>query len=192
MTWSGWTPSTSSSQPALDHDDEARPLLRTMTGFERNEADNPFAFTQTQVGKLLYDPKNLAALRAMGGLLGLTIGLRTDVHAGLSPDEDTLYRQVTLEDVWHALDDQQNSGFDGNLISTSATNDDTRESHVDSTSNGSAVATDYSTMRGLNSKQHPKLFTDRRQFFGENIIPVRPQKSIFELMWIALQDKVLV
>jgi hypothetical protein len=28
--------------------------------------------------------------------------------------------------------------------------------------------------------------------FGENTIPMRPQKGILELMWIALHDKVLV
>jgi P-type Ca2+ transporter type 2C len=163
-----------------------------MTGFGSNEADNPFAFTPIQVGELLYDPKNLAALRAMGGLLGLTRGLRTDVNMGLSPDEDVLEGQVTLEGVWNELEDHQDSAFDGNPIVATHFNDDARESHAELTNNGSAIAADQRALLSANSKRHLKLFTDRRRVFGENVIPVRPQKSIFELMWIALHDKVLV
>ena len=40
--------------------------------------------------------------------------------------------------------------------------------------------------------QSNTLFRDRRRVFGENKIPIRPPKSILELMWIALHDKVLV
>ena len=35
-------------------------------------------------------------------------------------------------------------------------------------------------------------FSDRRRVFGENKIPVRPPKNIFQLMWIAMHDKVIV
>jgi len=33
---------------------------------------------------------------------------------------------------------------------------------------------------------------DREQFFGRNVLPKRKPKSIFQLMWIALQEKILV
>ena len=35
-------------------------------------------------------------------------------------------------------------------------------------------------------------FQDREQFFGRNVLPKRKPKSIFQLMWIALQEKILV
>ncbi|KAF9937658.1 plasma membrane calcium [Modicella reniformis] len=35
-------------------------------------------------------------------------------------------------------------------------------------------------------------FADREQYFGRNVLPKRKPKSIFELMWIALQEKILI
>ncbi|KAG0275262.1 hypothetical protein BGZ95_009013 [Linnemannia exigua] len=35
-------------------------------------------------------------------------------------------------------------------------------------------------------------FADREEFFGKNVLPKRKPKSIFELMWIALQEKILI
>lgn len=59
---------------------------------------NPFAFSPGQLNKLL-NPKSLAAFKALGGLIGLERGLRTDVVAGLSVDEIGLDGQVTFEDA---------------------------------------------------------------------------------------------
>ena len=33
---------------------------------------------------------------------------------------------------------------------------------------------------------------DRQRIFGQNILPRRPIKSLLQLMWLALKDKVLV
>ncbi|KAF9130253.1 plasma membrane calcium, partial [Mortierella sp. 14UC] len=35
-------------------------------------------------------------------------------------------------------------------------------------------------------------FADREEFFGKNVLPMRKPKSIFQLMWIALQEKILI
>ncbi|KAF9174725.1 hypothetical protein BGX21_009439 [Mortierella sp. AD011] len=35
-------------------------------------------------------------------------------------------------------------------------------------------------------------FADRRQYFGQNVLPQRKPKTIFELMWMALQEKILI
>lgn len=35
-------------------------------------------------------------------------------------------------------------------------------------------------------------FADREHYFGRNVLPKRKPKSIFELMWIALQEKILI
>ncbi|KAF4433742.1 Calcium-transporting ATPase 2 [Fusarium acutatum] len=59
---------------------------------------NNFAFTPSQLHRLL-TAKNISALRAFGGLLGLAAGLRTDISAGLSADETTLDGTVTLDEA---------------------------------------------------------------------------------------------
>jgi len=35
-------------------------------------------------------------------------------------------------------------------------------------------------------------FVDREEYFGRNVLPKRKPKSIFQLMWDALQEKILV
>jgi Ca2+-transporting ATPase len=44
----------------------------------------------------------------------------------------------------------------------------------------------------LPMKQPPDRFADRRQVFGINKLPEKKLKSIWELMWIAYNDKVLI
>lgn len=39
---------------------------------------------------------------------------------------------------------------------------------------------------------HSALMEDRKRVFGENVLPQRTSKSLLALMWLALQDKVLV
>ncbi|KAG0206832.1 hypothetical protein BGX28_001817 [Mortierella sp. GBA30] len=38
----------------------------------------------------------------------------------------------------------------------------------------------------------PASLEDREQFFGRNVLPKRKPKTIFQLMWMALQDKILI
>jgi Ca2+-transporting ATPase len=61
-------------------------------------ANNPFAFTPGQLGKM-FDPKSLPAFYALGGLAGLEKGLRSDRKAGLSVDEAHLNNAVSFEDA---------------------------------------------------------------------------------------------
>jgi P-type Ca2+ transporter type 2C len=164
-------------------------------------ADNPFAFTKKQLGKSLYDPKNLNLLRAMMGVAGLAMGLRVDLNQGLSPDEGSLDGQVTLEDVWRRFETTEEDGslgigdrVNGNLIAHS-------ESQVTRGAENMASEHPHPSsrrffMRLLMRKPKPpsiiRNFTDRRLVFGENRIPVRPLRNIFQLVWIALHDKIIV
>jgi Ca2+-transporting ATPase len=121
--------------------------------------DNKFAFSPGQLGKLI-NPKNLSALRALGGITGLEKGLRTDLKAGLSVDETTLDGQVTFEDATGVLD--------RNAVT------------IDPPEPGKpAAARDDS-------------FKDRVRVFKDNRLPERKSKSLLQLMWIALMDKVLL
>jgi len=104
--WSGWTPSPSTDVHGSDFGDmniEVHTLPELSLESTGDQDPIPFAFTKTQVGKRLYDPKDLSFLGAIGGLEGLSLGLQVDLSKGLSPDEDILDVPVTLEDVWRTL-----------------------------------------------------------------------------------------
>lgn len=127
--------------------------------------DNKFAFSPGQLNKLL-NPKSLAAFHALGGLAGLERGLRTDSRSGLSLDEAYLDGAISFEE---------------------ATKSDVREQVPKTVSRTSSI-----------DSRHPALdhgenaFADRRRIFGDNRLPERKIKSIWELAWIAYNDKVLI
>lgn len=143
-----------------------------------NSAESPFAFTVEQLAKL-HDPKDLNVLRAMHGLRGLCMGLQTDVSRGLSRDEDILDERVTIENIRQILEPNTNIGSVG-----------LDNKNMESTSTG--VLNPRPTRLSLNFYGDPQSFRDRTRVFGKNRIPVRKAKNIFELMWMVLQDKVLV
>ena len=131
--------------------------------------DNSFAFTPGQLGRL-YMPKSHAALKALGGLRGLEIGLRTDRRAGLSLDETSLDGRVTFE---QAVNHQAGDGGEHG----------SREAPLaPTTTNGTAHAGD---LKG-------DAFKERKRVFKDNRLPVKKTKNIFQLMWIAFMDKVLL
>lgn len=190
--WSGWTP-TPATEPSSEFGDisiDMRALLSAHEESDSAQTDNPFAFTESQVGKQLYDPKNLEVLRAMEGLEGLTMGLRTDVKRGLSPDEDILDGCVTLEDMWSAFESPwRHRDVTGPNIVCHDIESVGTENWAE---RDAGLIANIGASRESKSQQRPKLFQDRRRIFGENKIAVRPMKNIFQLMWIALHDKILV
>ncbi|KAJ5937805.1 ATPase P-type K/Mg/Cd/Cu/Zn/Na/Ca/Na/H-transporter [Penicillium verhagenii] len=124
--------------------------------------NNKFAFSPGQLNKLL-NPKSFAAFRALGGMRGLEKGLRTNVQSGLSVDETTLDGAVSFEDA----------------TTTSTTTK--ASSPIDSPSGTDAIVT-----------ESDQSFGDRRRVYGTNILPERKLKTIWELAWIAYNDKVLI
>ena len=125
--------------------------------------NNPFAFTPGQMGKL-YNPKSLGAFHALGGLAGLEKGLRTDRNSGLSVDEKSMHGRITFENA----------------------------TAVDSPSSDS-TAMDEPEMAGkMADDTGSGTYDDRKRIFGDNKLPQKKAKSIFELMWLAYNDKVLI
>ncbi|KAK7538187.1 uncharacterized protein J3D65DRAFT_621249 [Phyllosticta citribraziliensis] len=124
--------------------------------------DNRFAFTPGQLGKL-YNPKSLGAFHALGGLTGLERGLRTDRKSGLSVDEQTLEGTISFEE---ATAPQAHSKKDI----------DHRPGTSDSEKSG----------------VKPGVFVDRTRIFSDNRLPEKKAKSIWELAWMAYNDKVLI
>lgn len=60
--------------------------------------NNPFAFSPGQMSKM-YNPKNHAAFHALGGLVGLEKGLRSDITSGLSLEEQSLSGSVSFDEA---------------------------------------------------------------------------------------------
>ncbi|KAF4124368.1 P-type Ca2+ transporter type 2C [Geosmithia morbida] len=132
--------------------------------------NNPFAFTPGQLVKM-YDPKSLAAFYRLGGLEGLEKGLRTDRKAGLSIDEQRLDGRVSFEEA-------------------------TGEASLDAAAPAAPTAetTPLSLPRAATAAASgsAKQFEDRLRVFHDNRIPERKGKNLLQLMWLTMQDKVLV
>ena len=110
----------------------------------------------------LINPKSLGAFHALGGLPGIEKGLRTDRKSGLSSDEETLDGAVSFEEATAVESPSQYSQA------------------------STAVNANTSSPKGSGS------FTDRKRVFNDNRLPGRKAKSIFQLMWMAYNDKVLI
>ena len=132
-----------------------------------NVENNPFAFSPTQLSKLI-NPKSYSALLALGGLSGLEKGLRTDIRAGLSVDEERLTGFISFEEAKGAA----SGGMSSN------------EKSQPGPQRTSTVRIYHETKQSA--------FVDRKRVFGDNRLPERKSKSIWRLAWIALQDKLLI
>jgi Ca2+-transporting ATPase len=157
-----------------DDDDPLRPHGADNPA-EFNIENNVFAFSPGQLGKL-YNPKSHAALKALGGMSGLEYGLRTDRKAGLSIDETTLDGVVTFR---QAIDHHRQPEPGGKETLQGP------EPIEPTTTNGTTANLDPKDLKSSS-------YADRRRVFGNNTLPAKKAKNIFQLMWIAFLDKVLL
>ncbi|KAI4227594.1 MAG: hypothetical protein L6R36_002295 [Xanthoria steineri] len=156
--------STVHSNDNVMNDEEAlKPDPGTEADFEVD--DNKFAFVPGQLSKLL-NPKSFSAFHALGGLKGIEKGLRTDRNAGLSVDEKFLDGTVTFDTAVAAAGSLEPKA-PGRAMTRSST---------------TATA----------ARQTDDLFADRKRIFKDNRLPEKKAKSIFELAWLAYNDKVLI
>ena len=164
----------------------ARPAVLDL----KEEADlnvEPFAFKPLQLASLV-DPKSLENLENLGGVDGLLRGLGTNRLHGLStkpappsqlgsPDPKSI-NAVTSYGV-------EMSPPKPNILITSPAG--VHEGLQSTASLGGA-----SGVGRLASGANEATIDDRQRIYGHNILPQRPSKSLLRLMWLALQDKVIV
>ena len=154
-----------SNDNIINDEDALKPNPETEIHFQVE--DNKFAFSPGQLSKLV-SPKSFAAFYALGGLTGLERGLRTDRLAGLSLDEKSLDGTVSFDQAIAASPQNKDSDeVRGRLVSRTTTSGTSRELGSDS-------------------------FMDRKRIFKGNHLPEKKAKSIFELAWLAYNDKVLI
>lgn len=158
---------TAQRNDELLNDEEAlKPDPGTEDDFEVE--DNKFAFSPGQLSKLL-NPKSLGAFHAMGGLRGLEKGLRTDRLSGLSRDEEFLDGAVSFDEAKTASEDATPPK---GMVQRSLTRTSTRAT--------------------MSKQQSENSFSDRKRIFKDNRLPEKKAKSIFQLAWMAYNDKVLI
>jgi Ca2+-transporting ATPase len=147
----------------LDDKDALRPDPGTEADFEVE--NNKFAFSPGQLGKML-NPKSLAAFYALGGLDGIEKGLRTDRNAGLSMDEQHLDGAVTFEEATTPKSSQ--------------------------TPSKSSAEKGFQRSDTTHAGDSKEAYADRKRVFSDNRLPERKPKTIFQLAWMAYNDKVLI
>lgn len=153
-----------SQDPLLSDEDALKPDPGTEGDFVVE--NNPLAFSPGQLTKL-FNPKSLGAFHALGGLRGLEKGLRTDRLSGLSVDEKKLDGSISFEEATSlGPEELESKGQDARTLTRTAT---TGTIHM-----------------------HDDSFLDRKRVFSDNILPEKKAKSIFELAWLAYNDKVLI
>lgn len=129
----------------------------------------PFSFKPYELAHML-DPKNLDTLASFGGVAGLLKGLGTNAERGLStsgtapPDSNppASSPQYAEKDAVPAI------------MLTAPSGDTTTANQTESSDTFKATV------------------DDRKRVYGENVLPTRASKSLLQLMWMALKDKVLV
>ncbi|KAI7875652.1 PMCA-type calcium-translocating P-type ATPase [Lichtheimia hyalospora FSU 10163] len=135
-----------------------------------NDSSNLFAFVPSQLSALM-DPKNLPLLHAFGGLQGVAKGLHVDLQTGLVPNQK-IQNHVTMNDLQPA---------------STTSNSGPPEPRIRHRS-----MTVLSTATGATRTEPATAFPQRVAVFGDNVLPEVKAKSIFQLMWMAFQDKTLI
>ena len=133
----------------------------------------PFHFKPYQLAHML-DPKSLEALVSVGGIKGLLRGLGTDAERGLSTEDAS----TRIQEI-HGL-------------GSGASHSEKSHHHEKPPE---IVLTEPSGNVGAPSDDRSAFaasFDDRRRVYGNNILPTRISKTLLQLMWTALKDKVLV
>jgi P-type Ca2+ transporter type 2C len=173
---------TSISNTELIKDGEALRSPRRSpgaAGSKAKENKRKFAFTPEQLGRLVNPNKSLPEFYAFGGLAGLEYGLRTDRRSGLSLEETVLDDRVFS----HGANDNLVPG--DTEISTSKEDEEAALAPRAITR-----ATTWITSGRLH--EHDGAFADRKRVFLDNTIPTKKPLNIFQLMWMAYNDFVLL
>ncbi|KAJ2926822.1 hypothetical protein H1R20_g10267, partial [Candolleomyces eurysporus] len=133
---------------------------------------SPFAFKPYQLAHML-DPKNLDTLAGFGGAVGLLRGLGTNAERGLTT--------------------QQVGAGEG---ASQRHDSDTQYAEKEKVPEIMLTAPSGQTVTATPQDEDPHAskapMEDRKRVYGENVLPTRPSKTLLQLMWMALKDKVLV
>jgi len=136
----------------------------------------------------LVDPKSLETLESVGGIDALLCGLGTRPTRGCSAEPGSSPAHLASPDPTLQP-----------FTVSHATDKDPPRSDIMVTSPGgepkglrSTVSLGGDVPAGSSEEVHTTSIEDRHRIFGQIVLPQRPSKSLLQLMWLALKDKVLV
>ena len=144
----------------------------------------PFNFKPYQLAHML-DPKCVDTLIAFNGIDGLLRGLGVNPDTGLATkpqlpnSPETTSRKLSLGAGEGASQRHDPVNMPAAQYSNNA---------------GPAIiiTSPDETPSGNDSPAFLATLEDRRRVYGENVLPIRISKTLLQLMWAALKDKVLV
>nr|CAG8460801.1 2678_t:CDS:2 [Entrophospora candida] len=157
--------SIKSNDDKCNHDDNNNNNDHSSSDVEPSQ--QPFPFTPHLLYHL-FDQKNLRLLKIFGGTDGIIKGLHTNIETGLSNDEIAPLDPIPLDTI------------------SEITNNDDAE-YLERFKSEKSTATPI-----IITDQQPTYFYQRKMAFGTNVLPPKKTKSIFMLMWMAMQEKILV
>jgi Ca2+-transporting ATPase len=146
----------------------------------------PFRFKPYELAHML-DPKSIGTLVAFGGIDGLLRGLGTNPDTGL----------VTNTQHIHSLESSRKPNLGAG--ESASQRHDLPNTGAGENSDGFSPVVPHIFLTKPNEKfsendkvAYSAVIEDRRRVYGENVLPVRIAKTLLQLMWAALKDKVLV
>ena len=151
----------------------------------------PFRFKPYELAHM-FDPKSVGTLESFGGTDGLLRGL------GTNPDTGLITNTLRVHSVESSHKPNLGAGESASQrhdpINTGAGDDGGQAIHLGFSP---SVPVIFSTKSDETPSENDKLafsavLEDRRRIYGENVLPVRIAKTLLQLMWAALKDKVLV
>jgi Ca2+-transporting ATPase len=153
----------------------------------------PFRFKPYQLAHML-DPKNIETLASFGGIDGLLRGLGTNPDTGLVTNTQHVHSVESSHKP--NLGASESASQQHDLPNTKAgekSDDGEQPRHLGS----SPVPVIFLTKPNESPSENDNLafsavLEDRRRVYGENVLPIRIAKTLLQLMWAALKDKVLV
>ena len=179
-----------------DDKDAPRPAL-DLSADDAIDA-GPFAFKPYRLASLV-DPKSLSSLEQIGGVKGLLKGLGTHAKTGLSavaigkgpgsrPGAGTDTGAGEGAGQRHDRPTQNAEESDAEAVPGIVVTGPGSELDV---SRGKPHSAGGHEEDDENEVYNASL-EERRRVFGANVLPTRKTKSLLQLMWLALKDKVLV
>ena len=170
-------------------------LTRTAVLDLKQEADlnvEPFSFKPLQLAGLV-DTKGLENLESLGGVEGLLHGLGVHRLRGLSteltpPSQTGPPHPATIDAVTPF--GMGMSPPKPNIMITSPAG--VHEGLQSTASLGGGSDGGRPASLKLSADAYEATVEDRQRIYGQNILLQRPSKSLLRLMWLALQDKVIV
>jgi Ca2+-transporting ATPase len=168
-------------RPSLPH------CRETDTGSDTTQNVHPFAFKPLQLASMV-DSKSLETLESMGGVDALLRGLGTHPTHGLSTEPglghiaspDPTLQSFTMS---HATEKDPPKP---DVMTTSSAGEP--QGLQNTVSLGGDVPAEVQSSEEV----YRTSIKDRQRIFGRNVLPRLPSKSLLQLMWFELKDKVLV